>query len=372
MEASRMYEQCKASFSANNVPKSFEKTDKLGKGENGTVYSMPKPGQVVKITKKPVADDQLTQVMNETCIGQDLGELGISPKIYDFGKTEDNRFFIVMQKMDGVWRDVFPSEPSKTREQEQMISQVTNAFEEKLIRVLKRMINAGVIHNDTHPGNIGIVGEEVVIFDWGFGFIDQRSVQDNRVRRWILVAHLYMFIEHMERTLLDNSLVYQRIHKDITELLALDDAYKAINVTTQSEALFLRDSINYINSTYSDICVAAKEQILIALCYYYFENTNAFHSFAFYNRDLYNLIYILRQGGILHKECHGPLTLSPYETNPWIAENRLVFMSQQRKRPRRSSPSPLPLPLPSSLQAQTQTQTTHSYQTRSKRPKTAR
>ena len=155
----------------------------LGHGDFGVAYEL-KPGdqnqainaaisetgkyvlKQIKLEGEPLSDEQRQGAfIQESCLGKNLADLGIAPKIYKCwscssklkpsSKKPTNFGYIVMDKMDGTWKDKY----NLTRGNKE------HQFE--LIHALAIMVKNGFLHQDCHVGNIGFVNDKVVLFDFG-------------------------------------------------------------------------------------------------------------------------------------------------------------------------------------------------------------
>jgi RIO-like serine/threonine protein kinase len=139
-----------------------------------------------------------------------MGELGIAPRIYACwvcskrGSGFPAMGYYVMQKIDFIYGEKFPSKslPGKP---------APPAVEKQLVNVVAKMVSHGIIHNDLHPGNIGVLKNgKLVIFDYGFS---QRADVEIKFPEQVLMAQLYTIIEQYAKPIMFNSLIYDTIYK---------------------------------------------------------------------------------------------------------------------------------------------------------------
>jgi predicted unusual protein kinase regulating ubiquinone biosynthesis (AarF/ABC1/UbiB family) len=84
-------------------------------------------------------------------------------------------------------------------------------MEKKLVKVLETMIKAGIIHQDCHPGNIGILKDgRVVLFDFGFAIFSSEKMSQPET---ILMSQLYMVLEHYDKKIMYDSYLYDVIYQ---------------------------------------------------------------------------------------------------------------------------------------------------------------
>lgn len=248
-------------------------TKELGRGDVGIAYEI-EPGaqnQNINMALDPKgryvlkevqirSSSEMMQFSEEVCIGRHLGELGIAPRIYDcwtcMGQLSPPstspslprapsavpsppynpassynpatshipapspspspsspafpvKAYYIMDRIDHVWGSVYPSDrpiDSKNRP-------APAHLERKLVGVLEKMIEAGIIHQDCHPGNIGIIGKgpsaRVVLFDFGFSI---RSLDKISHPAIVLMSQIYMVIEKYNKTIMYDSYLYDVIY----------------------------------------------------------------------------------------------------------------------------------------------------------------
>lgn len=210
----------------------------LGRGDVGVAYELESGTQLQNISNALNSSGQyvlkevlvqnakeLKQLTEEICIGRYLGELGIAPRIYSCWvcvsagngnntkatTTKKQQFpvkgYYVMDKIEHIWEKLYPSNSEKTKH----TKAAPAALEEKLVDVLATMVKAGIIHQDCHPGNIGILKDgRPVIFDFGFSI---RVSDQITLPEVILMSQLYIVIEQYDKSIMYDSKIYDTIYE---------------------------------------------------------------------------------------------------------------------------------------------------------------
>jgi tRNA A-37 threonylcarbamoyl transferase component Bud32 len=159
--------------SENNCFKDYKKIKTLGQGNYGTTYLVEKGGKeyalkeqkIVTSTWKPNKEDQLKLVKNEIIISKKMGDLGISPKIYDYYTCYENsilQVYILMEYMNyGTLKEWI------------LKNNFTNSNKNDILKKINQLHKHGIVHNDLHLENI-LVTEingkpEFYIADFGLG-----------------------------------------------------------------------------------------------------------------------------------------------------------------------------------------------------------
>lgn len=151
---------------------------------------------------------------NETCIGIELGELGIAPRIYECWLCNDSKGneygFYTMDKIEYIMAYTYPGNLKRTK----FMKLATKELQQKIIGLLEVMLNANYVHNDNHPGNIGIMSNgEPVLFDFGFALkADHELTNDDKLQ--YLGFALYQIIEQYDKSLMydEDNLFYDLIY----------------------------------------------------------------------------------------------------------------------------------------------------------------
>lgn len=203
---------------------------KLGQGDVGVAWEIEPGAQTSAIHTAMSAKGnyvlkevlirsaaEYEQFSNEICIGKYLGDLKVAPRIYDSwichahgtGNTQQYHVtgYYVMDKMAQIWDKAYPSaDPNKNDNRP-----APKAMEVKLLKALETMVKAGIIHQDCHPGNIGILANgQVVLFDFGFSLW---SVDPITLPETVLMSQLYIVLEHYHKEIMYESYLYDIIYK---------------------------------------------------------------------------------------------------------------------------------------------------------------
>lgn len=207
-------------------------TKELGRGDVGVAYEIESGAQASSIhaamspqgnyvlKEVRIANDQeMQQFSNEICIGKYLGELKIAPRIYDCWvctkqvEKSDTRVkypvtgYYIMDKMEKIWDKEYPSNSGN----KQPVRAAPLEMEKKLVKVLEKMVKAGIIHQDCHPGNIGILKDgRVVLFDFGFAIFSHDKMTQPET---ILMSQLYIVLEHYDKNVMYDSYLYDVIYQ---------------------------------------------------------------------------------------------------------------------------------------------------------------
>lgn len=161
--------------------------------------------------------------LNETCIGIELGNLGIAPRIYECwlcnvankaGVTTGEYGYYTMDKIDKIMGDEYPGNPRKLKKG-QVLKVAPREIQQKIVGLLEVMIDAGYVHNDNHPGNIGIMADgEPVLFDFGFARkADHEMTEFDKLQA--LGFSLYQIIEQYDKEITydeENGVFYDLIY----------------------------------------------------------------------------------------------------------------------------------------------------------------
>lgn len=193
----------------------------LGKGDVGIAYlvtaiSQPKQGMypdaadrkyVLKQVQFRIGPDgtydaDAETFLNETCIGIEMGDLGIAPRIYECwlcNDAEGNEYgYYTMDRIDKILTNEYPGNSRKLKPR-QKLRAAPRDIQQKIVGLLEVMINAGYVHNDNHPGNIGIMADgEPVLFDFGFALqADHELTEFDKLQA--LGFALYQIIEQYDK-----------------------------------------------------------------------------------------------------------------------------------------------------------------------------
>jgi len=152
----------------------------IGTGENAVVHS------AVDNKGTPLAMKIIQGGANNLALQHEIEmhkraqESQITARIYACYKAGDN-LHVVMDSLQ-------PYSEFKT----------TKKYERDLICKVWKMIQAGIIHNDLHQGNVGrLTSGEAVIFDFGFAkLVDAHTT--TLVQEQLVIAQLYSLLENHE------------------------------------------------------------------------------------------------------------------------------------------------------------------------------
>jgi tRNA A-37 threonylcarbamoyl transferase component Bud32 len=200
----------------------------LGRGDVGIAYeiepgaqansistAMNPDGKYVLKEVRIANEHEMRQFSSEICIGKYLGELKIAPRIYDCwvcAKSENTSQYpvtgyYIMDKMEKIWDKEYPS----NSDNKIPLRPAPLEMEKKLVKVLETMVKAGIIHQDCHPGNIGILKDgRVVLFDFGFAIFSHEKMTQPET---ILMSQLYMVLEHYDKPIMYDSYLYDVIYQ---------------------------------------------------------------------------------------------------------------------------------------------------------------
>jgi hypothetical protein len=189
----------------------------IGKGEQGSIYEFNKLVIKVTVLKNKIEESAW---LHEACIGKELGELKIAPKIFRYLICGTNGV-IIMQRLTTLKSKKVNA---KKYVKNMMQKNTSNIVRYKLpndesiddlrnikvkdqlgfISVLEKMIDRGYLHMDNHIENIGFINNRPIIFD--FGFIQKRKHID---KRWALCFSLFIFLEKCPVTIVEQTQFYR-------------------------------------------------------------------------------------------------------------------------------------------------------------------
>jgi len=275
----------------------------LASGDNGTAYLL-NSGQVLKKaflrpSKKRNSsgksfEEKKEDYYAETSTGIALGNIGIAPKIYKYWECESDGYY-TMDLLTGVLNEnIFLNGTNGISAQQ---------IQYGIIMALCTMVQNGYTHQDCHFGNIGLIGEKVVLFDFGFTkrFNDQNHILD------VLVSQLYIVIEQLDDPYFYNNYLYLVIHliktRQITSLNQFNNlsfqqpSFQKTRIkfdkTDYEQIVFIKEIIDRtlnIQDHVTRYCVIQK------VLYEYLEGYT-----IFYDSIVYDCIYDFRQSKSLYK-----------------------------------------------------------------------
>ena len=265
----------------------IEKT--LGSGDFGTTYSLATelyPGSSSKSAMSAVKPDgrlvlkkiklmgikqpTIVDYEREICVQRGLGSSGISPKIHDCWICPDTKEkqlygYIIMDRMTDMWESTYGTKLATKDHQIQLICAVI------------RMVQLGYLHQDLHIGNIGFMGNNVVIFDFGLSIpitgCDAETHMSLCVASQLFIiyeqslitnkngtAKIRNYIRDVVHYILSNPIISLQSLFDICRYF-IDDIPIAVKLT-KSKSVLLTDQIHYINDTLQSIRVSRKGYIM--------------------------------------------------------------------------------------------------------------
>jgi hypothetical protein len=137
---------------------------------------------------------RLQQFKDEVIIGNQLGSLGIAPRIYDWwicenternDRTTKRYGYYVMDTLSGVWKGEYGVN----------VAVAPPDLQIKLIGCVIDMVQLGLIHQDLHTGNISSDG---LLFDFGLTLRIDDPIILERYGSLLVASQLYQMIEHSD------------------------------------------------------------------------------------------------------------------------------------------------------------------------------
>lgn len=184
-------------------PYKLKGQNSIGSGKYSQVYEIDISNDVKQMNKglpynKPFIvkkvsllqnDYNAESFRNEVCICRRMGEAGIGPVVYDCWVCGDYGY-IVMEQIATMWKSGYACVDEELRKK----SRASESVQRQLVSILLRMIrDHSVIHNDCHPGNVGIRDDgSVVLFDFG---LSVSSVEKISHPEQVLLGQLMIFLE---------------------------------------------------------------------------------------------------------------------------------------------------------------------------------
>jgi hypothetical protein len=211
---------------ASECESGYTKGDVLGAGEQGTAYALVRnaDGRNIRSTHvmkiSDISNDEegrnrRSVWIDEACLSKVLGDLGLGPKIYDSWICKSDGY-IIMQRMQTDLRHYTVGrarigEKTALGENVDHIGRAPESILKDYVLLLERMIDAGYIHNDNHPGNLGIIkvgrSDRGILFD--FGFTRERKDMTDADKMNALGFSLGQIIEHTPRDELATNYIYK-------------------------------------------------------------------------------------------------------------------------------------------------------------------
>lgn len=139
----------------------------LGKGRHGRVYTSKKNKNIViKIIKKKDYNN------DEFKFAKKAGDLGIGPKIY---KKSTNKDYVL------IYMELITIPLYKWLLKKHTKKEYDDAYT-KLVKLVKKLHKNNIIHGDIHVGNIGLIKNKWVLYDYGKSHLILDSFKDTFVQ----------------------------------------------------------------------------------------------------------------------------------------------------------------------------------------------
>jgi len=266
----------------------IEKT--LGSGDFGTTYSLATeiyPGSSSKSAMSAVKPDgrlvlkkiklmgikqpTIVDYEREICVQRGLGSSGISPKIHDCWicpNMKENQLYgyIIMDRMTDMWESKYGTKLSTKEHQTQLICAVI------------RMVQLGYLHQDLHIGNIGFMGDNVVIFDFGLS-IPIANCDTETHMSLCVASQLFIIYEQYSITNKNGTTKNRNYIRDVSHYIlnhpeiTLPELFELCNSSSidtipvaqkikKTKSVLLTSQIQYMNDTLQLIRVSRKGYIM--------------------------------------------------------------------------------------------------------------
>jgi len=317
----------------------------LGRGEFGVAY-LTDAGIVLKVI---LINKKSTQANfdREYQIGHLLGNMGIAPQIYDAWMCE-GRGFYTMQTLTGVWKDVYGYTLPRT--------DIGQIHQERLIGKLNTMVHSGYLHQDCHVGNIGFIGEDVMLFDFGFTIPTGQVITPSALNA-MFISQLYIVIEQYSYA--DkydvNNLMNSKINEywsTFPENFLMREPLNYQNISVGEQNAVMESFVTWVaHHTIGENDTVQKNIVLCFLYRYidfvahnYVEKTRGEFSTDDYDenhpqfpRKVYDLIYNIRKNQFanLREIGLGLPTLKPFVKKPTFEWSQIAFGGKRNKRTRK-------------------------------------
>ena len=156
----------------------YEIKKELGSGDNAVVFLVKKSSSREQFALK-VMRENTEAIQKEIDIHKKAGKLGIAPPILeDFENVRESVTNPLKIGMRGPKRGI--------------LMPLIKTF----VRATWKMVLNGIIHNDLHQGNVGIMANEAVIFDFGFAeqIPDEQIPSNLTIMRQLLISQLFSLL----------------------------------------------------------------------------------------------------------------------------------------------------------------------------------
>ena len=188
-------------------------------GDNAVVVIVNMIGHTEQLALKIITNDASQgDILKETSIQIYASKNGIAPGVFGYTSNiwehiQNPEYLITYMKQklaNEILRKIFKSHraPNALQGIVMQIIQpiwfgspgrntITELHQQQLVSKTWRMVQLGIIHNDLHQGNVGILNEKACIYDFGEAeFIDPERVAllPSVVMRQLLVSQLYSLL----------------------------------------------------------------------------------------------------------------------------------------------------------------------------------
>lgn len=168
----------------------YEIIKELGSGDNAVVFLVAMENFSDKQFALKVIKDNSEDIRKEIIIHKKAGSIGIAPPIIsDFVDVHAYVTNPLEIGMDGQKRGILMPLIETFVEKNSM----SHKHQKELVRKTWIMILNGIIHNDLHQGNVGIMDDKAVIFD--FGLAEEIPKPSNlTIMRQLLISQLFSLL----------------------------------------------------------------------------------------------------------------------------------------------------------------------------------
>ena len=167
----------------------YEIIEELGSGDNAVVFLVENFFSREQFALKVIRENT-EAIQKEIDIHKKAGGLGIAPPIED--DFENVREYVTNPEaigMRGPKRGILMPVIKTFVDKDSM----SDEYQEELVRKTWKMVLNGIIHNDLHQGNVGIMDDKAVIFD--FGLAEEIPKPSNlTIMRQLLISQLFSLL----------------------------------------------------------------------------------------------------------------------------------------------------------------------------------
>lgn len=193
----------------------YHKKKLLGRGGQGSAYSVREDkNAVIKITKiKTRLEKKLWY--NEACISRILGDVKpvLAPKIFAFYECNLSGY-IHMQILTTIDKITIDDEILVIRDHDtggdpiDHIGLIPAEMQQGYINKFVQLTDLGYIHMDNHVGNLGLLKDKPILFD--FGFVQTRTFP-KKDKAWAIVFSLFIVLEHCPLDEIESTVFFTQI-----------------------------------------------------------------------------------------------------------------------------------------------------------------